>query len=107
MQDIKDKDYMHSKRVCKDFEVKNLGKYHDLYVKSDTLLLTDVSENFRKMCLKIYHLEHVKFLSGPVLAWQTVLKNAKVKLELLSDIDMLLTNFSPVSRFYTPCFQGI
>ena len=50
MQDIKDEDYMHSKRVCKDFELKNLGKYHDLYLKSDALLLTDVFENFRKLC---------------------------------------------------------
>ena len=40
------------KRVCKDFEIKSLGEYHDLYLKSNTLLLTDVFENFRKICLK-------------------------------------------------------
>ena len=54
MEDITDKDYMHGKRVFKDFEIKNLGEYHDLYLKSDTLLLADVFESFRKMCLKIY-----------------------------------------------------
>ena len=90
MEDITDADYMHAKRVCKDFEIKNLGEYHDLYLKSDTLLLADVFENFRKMCLKIYHLDPVKFLSAPGLAWQAALKKTEVKLELLTDIDMLL-----------------
>ena len=46
MKDITDADYMHVKRVCKDFEIKNLGKYHDLHAKSETLRLADVSENF-------------------------------------------------------------
>ena len=63
MEDITDADYMHAKRVCKDFEIKNLGEYHDLYLKSDTLPLA-VFKNFRKMCLKIYHLDPVKFLSA-------------------------------------------
>ena len=42
MQDITNADYMHEKIVCKDFEIKNVGKYHDLYLKSNTLLLADV-----------------------------------------------------------------
>ena len=50
MEDIADADYIHEKGGCKDFEIKNLGKYHDLYLKIDTLLLADVFENFRKMC---------------------------------------------------------
>ena len=49
MEDITDADYAHTKRVCKDFEIKNLGEYHDSYVQSDTLLLPDVFENFRNM----------------------------------------------------------
>ena len=53
MEDITDANYLHVKKACKDFEMKNLGKYHDLYLKSDTLLFVNVSENFRKMCLKI------------------------------------------------------
>ena len=52
MEDITDAYYMHAKIVCKDFEIKNLREYHDLYLKSDTLLLADVFKNFRKMCLK-------------------------------------------------------
>ena len=65
MEDITDTDYMHAKRVSKDFEIKNLGEYHDLYSKGDTLLLADVFKNFRKMCLKIYHLDLVKCISAP------------------------------------------
>ena len=90
MEDFTDADYMHEKRVCKDFEIKRLGEYHVLYLKSNTLLLADVFENFRKMCLNIYHLDSVKFLSAPGSAWQAALKKAEVKLELLTDIDMLL-----------------
>ena len=59
--DIKDADYIHAKRISKNFEIKNLGKYNDLYLKSDTLLLADVFKNFWKTCLKVYHLDPVKF----------------------------------------------
>ena len=67
--DITDADYMHGKRVCIDFEIKKLSGYHNLYLKSDTLVLADVFENFRKICLKIYELDPAKFLSAPGLAW--------------------------------------
>ena len=90
MEDIADTDYMHAKRVCKDFEIKGLGEYHDLYLKNDTLLLADVFENFRKICLKIYHLNPAKFFLALGLAWSAALKNTEVKLELITDIDMLL-----------------
>ena len=90
VEDITYADYMHAKRVCKDFKTKLFGEYHDFYLKSDALVLADVFENFRKMCLKIYHLDPVKFLYGSRLAWQAALKKTKVKLELLTDIDMLL-----------------
>ena len=59
-----------------------------MYVQSDTL--SDVFENFRNMCLEIYELNSAKFLSAPGLAWQVALKKIKVKLDLLTDIDMLL-----------------
>ena len=79
------------KRFCKDFEIKPLGDYHVLYVLSKTLLLADVFENFRNICLEIYELHPAKFLSAPGIAWQVALKKTKVKLDLVTDIDMLLT----------------
>ena len=77
MEDTTDADYAHAKRVCKDFELKHLGEYHDLYVQSNALLLANISENFRNMCLKIQKLDLVKFLSTPGLAWQAGLENTK------------------------------
>ena len=71
MKDITDTDFAHAKRACKNFEIKTLGEYYDLYVQSDILLLADVFDNFRNMCLKIYELDPGKFLSAPALPWQT------------------------------------
>ena len=67
MEDNTDTDYVHTKRVCKDFEIKHLGEYHDLYVHIDALFLADVFENFINMCLAIYELDPVKFISTPGL----------------------------------------
>ena len=74
----------------KKFKLKNLGEYHDLYVQSDTLLLADVFETFRNTCLKVYELDPAHFLSLPGLARQACLKKTSIKLELLTDYDMLL-----------------
>ena len=90
MEDITDTDYVHIKIVCNGFEIKCVGEYHDLYAQSDTLLLADVAWNFWNMCLAIYELDLAKSFSAPGLAWQAVLKKTKVKLDLLTDIDMLL-----------------
>ena len=90
MEDITDIDYRHGKTVFEYLINKNLGYYLDLYVQSDTLLLADVFENFRNMCIKIYELDPAHFLSAPGLAWQACLKKTEVKLELLTDVDMLL-----------------
>ena len=90
LEDISDEDYAHAQKVWDVFKIKNLGEYHDLYVKIDTLLLTDIFEKFRNMCLNIYELDPVYFVSAPGLAWQACLKKTGVKLELLTDIDMLL-----------------
>ena len=68
MKDITGIDYAHTKRVCKDFEIKNLGEYHDLYVQSDTFLSADIFENFRNMWFEIYELDPAKFLSASGLA---------------------------------------
>ena len=77
MQNITDPDYAHTKRVCKDIEIKDPGEYHDLHVQSNTLFLAGVFENFY-------------VFSAPGLAWQAALKKTNVKLDLLTDVDMLL-----------------
>ena len=90
LENITDEDYAHAKKTFHEFGLKDLGDYHDLYVQCDTLLLADVFENFRNKCIEIYELDPAHFLSAPGLAWQACLKKTKVKLELLTDIDMLL-----------------
>ena len=90
MEDISDIDYRHAINVFKVFKLENLGSFHDLYVQSDTLLLADVFNNFRDMCIKEYELDPAPFLSLPGLAWQACLKKTNIELELLTDYDMLL-----------------
>ena len=90
LEDISDEDYAHAQKVWDVFEINNRGEYHDLYVQSDTLLLADVFENFRNMCLEIYKLDPTYFVSAPGLAWQACLKKTRVSLELLTDYDRLL-----------------
>ena len=88
--DISDEDYSHTQKIRDVFKIKNLGEYHDLYVQTDKLLLADVFENFRNMCLDIYKLDLVYFVSAPGLAWQACFKKTGIKLELLTDYDMIL-----------------
>ena len=90
MEAIDDIDYRHGNNVFNKFKLNNFGDYHDLYVHSDTLLLADVFENFRDMCLKEYELDPAHFLSLPGLAWQACLKKTNAELELLTEYDMLL-----------------
>ena len=87
---ITKKDYKHAHKVWDTFDIKNLREYHDLYVKSDTIILADVFENFRSTCEKVYQLDPAHFASAPGLAMQACLKKTNVKLELLTDEDMLL-----------------
>ena len=84
MEDITDVDYRHANKVFKEFRLKNLGEYHDLYVQRDTLLLADVFENFRNMCIKVYELDPAHFLSAPGLARQACLKENKGKIRIIN-----------------------
>ena len=90
MENFDDIDYRHGNNVFKRFKLKNLGEYHDLYLQSDTLLLADVFENLRNTCLEVCHLDPAHFLSLTGLASQACLKKTSIKLELLTDYDMLL-----------------
>merc|ERR1711911_488777 len=85
---ITDKQYEHAKSVWKQFKLKTMGEYHDLYLKSDILLLADVFENFRKTCLEYYKLDPCHYFTLPGLSWDAMLKMTNVKLELMTDIDM-------------------
>ena len=90
MTGINDIDYRPANNVFKVFKLENLGNYHDLYVQSDTLLLADVFNNFRNMCLEEYELDPAHFLSLPGLASRACLKKTNIALELFTDCDMLL-----------------
>ena len=83
MENIDDIDYRHGNNVFEKFKLKILGEYHDLYVQSDTLLLADVFENFKNMCIKVYELNPAHFLSLLGLAWQACLKN-KCKIRIIN-----------------------
>ena len=74
LEDITDKDYRHAQKLFEEFNLKNLDDSHDLYVQSDTLLLSDVFGNFRKKCIEVYELDTAHFLSVPGLAWQACLQ---------------------------------
>ena len=90
MEDVSDIDYRRANNVFKGFKLENLGDYHDLYAQSDTLLLADVFNNFRDMCIEEYEIDPAHFLSLPGLAWQACLKKANIELELLTDYHVLL-----------------
>ncbi|XP_068752898.1 uncharacterized protein [Montipora capricornis] len=87
-EDITDDQYKHAKNVWNTFNLKNMGEYHDLYLKSDILLLADVFENFRKTCLQYYKLDPCHYFTSPGLSWDAMLKMTDIKLELMTDIDM-------------------
>ena len=87
-KDISNEDYQHVQNVWNTFNLKNMGDYHDLYLKSDILLLVDVFENFRKTCLEYYKLDPCHYFTSPGLSWDAMLKMTDIKLELMTDIDM-------------------
>ena len=89
-EDVSDQDYQHAQNVWKTFNMKTMGDYHDLYLKTDVLLLADVFEEFRSVCLENYELDPAWYYTAPGLAWDAALKESGVELELLTDYNMLL-----------------
>ena len=89
LEDISDKDYDHAQKVFNEY-CTDMYDYHDLHVQTDTFLLADVFEKFRDKCIEIYGLDPSYFYSAPGLAWQACLKKTDVKLELLTDYQILL-----------------
>ena len=84
---ISEKDYLKANNIWNAFKIKSLGEYHDLYLKTDVLLLADVFEKFIKTCLDYHGLDPCHCFSSPGLSWDAILKMTGVKLELISDID--------------------
>ena len=89
LEDISDKDYSYDQKVFEEF-CTDIGDYCDLYVQTDTLLLADVFEKFRDICIEIYGLDPSRFLSALGLPQQACLKKTEVNLELVTDHHMLL-----------------
>ena len=90
MSNVSEGDYEHAQRVWKKFRIRNLGEYHDLYLRTDVILLANVCEVFRDTCLEHYSLDPAHFYTSPGLAWKACLKKTGAKLELLTDPNMLL-----------------
>ena len=89
-EDINNEDYKHAQNVWTTFKLESMGQYHDLYLKSDVLLLADVFEKFRKTCLQYYELDPCHYFTSPGLSWDAMLKMTEIKLELMTDIDKFL-----------------
>ena len=89
-KNISDEDYQHACNVWETFQMKTMREYHDLYLKTDTFLLADVFENFRKVCKENYKLDPAWYYTSPGLACNAMLKMTGVELELISDPNMYL-----------------
>jgi hypothetical protein len=89
-EDISDTDYSTAQNAWNTFGMKTMRDYHDLYLKTDVLLLADVMENFRKVCRANYGLDPLWYYTAPGLAWDACLKLTGVELELISDPNMYL-----------------
>ena len=90
MSGITDKDYERAQKVWDAFSIKNVGEYHDLYLKTDVILLANMFEAFRDTCLEHYKFDPAHFYTSPGLALKACLKKVEVKLELLTKPYMLL-----------------
>ncbi|XP_044588766.1 uncharacterized protein LOC123267945 [Cotesia glomerata] len=89
-ENVSDEDYFFAQVVWTKFNIKTLGEYSDLYLKTDVLLLADVFENFRKSCFETYSLDALHYYTAPGLSQDAMLKYTGVELELLTDPEILL-----------------
>ena len=87
-ESVSQKKYEHAQKVGKEFNYQTLGDYHDLYLKTDVVLLADVFQTFRKTCMGSYKLDPFHYLTAPGLSWDALLKYTNINLELLTDIGM-------------------
>ena len=87
---ISEEEYDRAINIWNVFKIKTLGEYHELYLKTDVLLLAGVFEKFIKTCLNYYGLDPCHYFNAPGLSWDAMLKMTGIKLDLISDIDMHL-----------------
>ena len=87
-QHITSGEYDHARKVWETFSIKTMSEYHDLYLKSDVLLLADVFDSFRKTCLQYYKLDPCHYFTSPGLTWDAMLKMTNIELELMTNVDM-------------------
>ncbi len=85
---ISDEDYVHAQKVWEAFGCKTMRDYHDLYLKTDVLLLADIMSEFRRVCKRVYGLDALHYYTAPGLAWDAMLKYTKIELDLISDPNM-------------------
>ena len=90
MSGVSETDYENARKVWREFGINNMGEYHDLYLKTDVILLANVFKAFRNVCLNNYGLDRAHFYTALGLAWKACLKKTGIRLELLLDPDMLL-----------------
>ena len=90
MSNVSKDDYQHVQKVWKEFGIRNLGDYHDLYLRTDVILPANMFEAFRDTCLEHYKLDPAHFYTSPGLAWKACLRKTQVRLTLLTDPGMLL-----------------
>ena len=88
MKGNSDEEYAHAKDVWKTFEMKSMREYHDLYLKTDVLLVADVFENFRDMALEHFKVDPCHYVTAPGMFFDALLKTSDVELELMSDSEM-------------------
>lgn len=93
---ISNEDYEHAQKVWETFNCKTMRDYHNLYLKTDVLLLTDVMENYRDICIKNYGLDPFWYYTAPGLAWDAALKISGIQLELFTDANMYLMDESGI-----------
>ncbi|XP_023213406.1 uncharacterized protein LOC111616210 [Centruroides sculpturatus] len=105
--DISDKDYEHAQNVWEAFRIRNMEEYSDLYVKTDVLILADIFENFRDVCLKTYKLDPAWYYTAPGLSWEAMLKMTDVMLDLISDYDMILMIENGIRGGISQCVRGM
>ncbi|XP_054276530.1 uncharacterized protein LOC128995537 [Macrosteles quadrilineatus] len=104
-EEISDEDYSHAENVWKNFNIKTLGEYSDMYVKCDVLILCDAFENFRKTCLLTYNLDPAYYFTTPGLAWDAMLKYTGIQLEIIKDMDMFLMVEKGIRGGITQCIK--